>query len=252
MKVNILDCPYYSTTLKEITKFLITHIKNNGPLVQIITVNSSILVNSRKDLRLQGILKDNHNIVVCDGQPIVWASKLLKNPLPERVSGIDLMNELLCLANEMGIRVYFLGSTDRTLLKMIDNITIKYPRLNIVGYRNGYFNEEEIEVICKELSECKPDILFVAMGSPKQEYFIDRIKNKILMDVNVAIGVGGSFDVLAGIRKRAPKWMQQIGMEWFYRMIQEPRRLFKRYLYSNTMFIILIIKEICVNYFKRK
>jgi N-acetylglucosaminyldiphosphoundecaprenol N-acetyl-beta-D-mannosaminyltransferase len=252
VKVNILNCPYYSTTLEEITKFLIIHIKNNRPLVQIITANSSILVNSRIDLQLQGILNDNNNIVVCDGQPIVWASKLLKNPLPERVSGIDLMNELLCLANEMGIRVYFLGSTDKTLLKMIDNITIKYPRLNIVGYRNGYFNEEEIEVICKELNECKPDILFVGMGSPKQEYFINRIKDKILMDVNVAIGVGGSFDVLAGIRKRAPKWMQQIGMEWFYRMIQEPRRLFKRYLYSNTMFIILIIKEICSIYFKRK
>jgi N-acetylglucosaminyldiphosphoundecaprenol N-acetyl-beta-D-mannosaminyltransferase len=251
LRINILGCPYYSATLNETTNLLLNHIKRNGQLLQVVTANSSILVNSKTNHKLQEILKDNDNVVLCDGQPVVWSSFILGTPLPERVSGIDLMKSLLELSNKNNASIYFLGSTESTLKKMIKNLNLLYPNLNILGCKNGYFKEEEIDMICKEIKELQPNILFVAMGSPKQEFFIKNIKDHISKEVNVAIGVGGSFEVLAGLKQRAPKWVQVIGMEWFYRMIQEPRRLFKRYLYTNTMFIILLIKELVGNLFKR-
>jgi N-acetylglucosaminyldiphosphoundecaprenol N-acetyl-beta-D-mannosaminyltransferase len=181
------------------------------------------------------------DIINADGMGIVWGAKILGKKLPERVAGIDVFTNLLKIAEEKGYPVYFFGATDEVLKNMITNIKNLHPKIRIAGYRNGYYKEIESKKIAQNIKKSKAQILFVGISSPMKERFIkNQLKNT---GVSFAMGVGGSFDVLSGKTKRAPKWMQNIGLEWFYRLIQEPRRMTGRYAVTNTKFIMLIIKE---------
>jgi len=200
-------------------------------------VNIAKLVNARRDPLLQDSLLKS-DVVLADGQPVVWLSRVQGAPLPERVAGIDLMYRLLDLANQRGYAVFLLGATEAVNAAVADRIQQCYPACRLAGRRDGYFSEAEEPEVARQIRNSRADILFVAMSPPRKELFLRRWSDK--MGVPVCHGVGGSFDVFAGLTRRAPRWMQRAGLEWLYRIWQEPRRMWKRYLVTNTKAIPLL------------
>lgn len=210
----------------------------------VVTPNSEIIVRAGKNEILKNII-EKADLVVPDGAGAVLASKIMRNPLKERVTGIDLMIKLLKYANADKKSVYILGAKPEIVKKSAEKIKANYPNLNLTGYHHGYFkgmhngnpsNSEEMEIV-KEISQKKPDFLFVAMGSPFQEYFIDKYKDTL--NSKVMMGVGGSLDVISGEVKRAPEFYQKAGLEWLYRVIKEPVRI-KR-MGSLVVFVFKVI-----------
>lgn len=208
--------------------------------MQIGVVNAAKLVNMQRDENLRQAVQSS-DLVVADGMSVVWASRLLRQRLPERVAGIDLMVRLMELANQKRYRVYCLGATPEVLGKVVDRIRKDFPNLPLAGYHDGYFKPHEEEAVAQDIAASRPDILFVAMTSPKKEQFLARWSRQIR--VPVCHGVGGSFDVMAGMVQRAPQSWQRIGMEWAYRLLQEPGRMWRRYLVTNTLFACMLWKE---------
>jgi N-acetylglucosaminyldiphosphoundecaprenol N-acetyl-beta-D-mannosaminyltransferase len=189
-------------------------------------------------------------LVTADGQPIVWASRLLRDPLPCRVAGIDLMEALIDRAGRKGYRVYILGATSEVLERAVERMRREHPTLELVGYRNGYYDDSEEAAVAASIAAAKPDILFVAMSSPRKEYFLARQAQAI--NVPFVMGVGGAIDVYAGLVHRAPVLMQRAGLEWLFRLAQEPRRLIKRYLITNPQFLMLLTQELLRGLFKTR
>jgi len=171
----------------------------------------------------------------------VWASRLLGDPLPERVAGIDLMARLVEAAEEHGYRVFFLGATPGVLARAVAELRARHPRLHVAGARDGYFRPDEESAVREEIRAAAPDILFVAMGSPRKEHWVAAAPD---LDVGFAMGVGGSLDVIAGHVRRAPRLVQRLGLEWLFRLAQEPRRLVRRYVTTNTRFLLLLTREL--------
>jgi len=202
-------------------------------------VNAAKLVNMRRDASLRDAVLAT-DVILADGMAVVWAARLLGHRLPERVAGIDLMTRLLELADRAGHRVYCLGATDEVLAAVTREIAQRYPGVQLVGARNGYFRPEDEAGIAAEIVAARPDILFVAMSPPKKEQFIARWGPEL--GVPICHGVGGAFDVIAGKTRRAPRVWQGLGLEWLYRVLQEPRRLWRRYLVTNTLFIGMVIQ----------
>jgi N-acetylglucosaminyldiphosphoundecaprenol N-acetyl-beta-D-mannosaminyltransferase len=215
-------------------------IDSGGP-VQHVAVNVAKIVALRDDERLREIV-EQCDLVSVDGQPVVWASKLLRDPLPERVAGIDLMFRLLALAEKRDYRVFVLGAKQEVLETAVARLAERYPRLTIAGYHHGYFADEESAAVCETVRAAEPHILLVAMSSPRKEYWLADHAAKL--GVPFSMGVGGSIDVVAGLTNRAPDVMQRLGLEWFYRFIQEPRRLGPRYLRTNARFGGLFVREL--------
>lgn len=205
-------------------------------------LNADKVVTLQNDSFLKKIYEDT-DIINADGKSIIWAANILGKPLKERVTGIDLMQQLMKLAYNKGFKVYFLGATQEVVSAVVAHYAQLYSPDVIAGYRNGYFTEEEEPLISKEINESGAQILFVGISSPKKEIFLHHNK-AFLNHVNFIMGVGGSFDVVAGKVKRAPMWMQNSGLEWFYRMMQEPKRLWKRYLIGNSRFLILLMNAV--------
>jgi N-acetylglucosaminyldiphosphoundecaprenol N-acetyl-beta-D-mannosaminyltransferase len=181
------------------------------------------------------------DLVLADGMAVVWAAKILRQPLPGRVTGIDLFERLLRLANECRYGIYFLGATQQVLDEVLRRVGRDHPHLRIAGSRNGYFSEDQAAGVAEDIRRSRADMLFVAMTSPKKELFLGRFGRRL--DVAVCHGVGGSFDVLAGKVSRAPHAWQALGLEWLYRVLQEPRRMWKRYLVTNVQFASLLLHE---------
>ena len=203
----------------------------------ICTVNVAILMMMRSNPRLQRFA-DTARWAVADGQPLVWSSHLGRPTLPERVTGADLIDLLCARAAREGIGVYFLGASDAIVRQVVDLLRKRHPALDVRGWADGYFGPNEASDRADAIARSGAQLLFVAMGVPRQEYFIEEQWGRL--GANVAIGVGGSFDVVAGLRKRAPRLTQRLGLEWAYRLAQEPRRLFMRYLVTNSQFLGLI------------
>ncbi len=237
--VNIFNCDVSTLTMRETVQEIKERIEEKVT-TQHVVINAGKVVLMEKSERLQNIVR-SCPIINADGQSIVWASKLLGKPIPERVTGIDLMQELLKLADENGYRVYFFGAKQEIITKLVIKLKEQFSNLNIAGYRNGYFNKEDEPEIIEDMKKSKADILFVGFSSPKKEYWLDENIDKI--NIPFCMGVGGSFDVIVGKTKRAPKWMQKLGLEWFYRFIQEPKRMWKRYLLGNLKFLCITLKE---------
>lgn len=194
----------------------------------VVTANVDFLAQARRDLELHNILL-NAPLVLCDGTPLVWASRLFGNPLPERVAGADVVPELICVAAKKGYRLFFLGATEEANTQAIARLRAQFPELHISHYSPPFRPLPEMDdaEIIRRIRASKPDLLFVAFGCPKAEKWL--AKHHRELGVPVAIGVGATIDFLAGNVKRAPRWMQRGGVEWIYRLCQEPRRLFKRY-----------------------
>jgi N-acetylglucosaminyldiphosphoundecaprenol N-acetyl-beta-D-mannosaminyltransferase len=226
--VAILGVPFDSVTTAE-TIDIIARMIESGEPHYIATANVDFLVQAAHDVELRRILFDAH-LVLCDGTPLLWASKMLGNRLPERVAGSDVVPLLLKEAAEKGYRVYFLGAEPEVAKQAVAKLRGDFPTLQIVGHHSPPFKplvEMDHDDIIHRIQDAQPDLLFVGFGCPKQEKWINMHYQRL--GVPVCVGVGGTIDFLAGHRRRAPMWMRHAGLEWIYRMAQEPRRLFKRY-----------------------
>ncbi len=239
MRVQFLNSNIDNLTMDE-TLNKIDNIIKKGKPVQHVVVNANKINLMQKDLLLRTIVNSSE-LINADGASILLAGKILGKPVVERVTGIDLFCELLVKCETNGYRPYFLGATKETIEILISTIRENYPKIDIAGYRNGYFTENESDDIVAEISGAKATMLFVGFSSPQKEYWIN--KHLEQMNVPFVMGVGGSFDILAGKTKRAPNYLQKIGMEWFYRFAQEPRRMFRRYFVGNLLFVYYILKE---------
>jgi N-acetylglucosaminyldiphosphoundecaprenol N-acetyl-beta-D-mannosaminyltransferase len=195
----------------------------------------------RKNPRLQAFV-DGAALVVADGMPLIWSSRLLGCRLPERVAGVDLLERLCERAASEGFGLYLLGAREAVVQKLADKLKQRFPELILSGFADGHFSPHQAEMRARAIAESGAQILVVAMGVPLQEYFIEEYWD--LLGVPFAIGVGGSFDVMAGHRARAPAFMQRAGLEWLFRLAQEPRRLWKRYLFTNAEFLYRLSREL--------
>ena len=239
--IKLLGMSVHTVGMRELVGYCEQAISQRRSLV-LGMVNVAKLVSSRKDRRLHESVA-SADLIVADGQGVVWLSRLAGKPLPERVAGIDVMQALMDLADRKNYRVFFLGAKPAVVRQVVQKAETLYRGLKVAGYRDGYFDlENEGQDVARQIAASDADILFVAITPPKKELFMDRWKD--MMDVPVCHGVGGSFDVFAGRTRRAPRWMQQAGLEWLYRVIQEPHRMWKRYLVTNTIFLILSLREI--------
>lgn len=239
-RIKILNTYIDNYSIKETIALIDNTIKNRKQL-QHVVVNAGKIVALQSDLQLRKSVNES-DLINADGQAVVWASKVLKKPLKERVAGIDLMTNLIELAHKKKHKIFFFGAKQDVVKTVVDKYSKKYSPNIIAGYRNGYFKKEEEQNIAREIANSGANILFVAISSPTKENFLYENKD-LLKKVNFVMGVGGSFDVVSGKVKRAPVWMQNSGLEWFYRFTQEPKRMWKRYLIGNTKFIYLVFKE---------
>ncbi|WP_405727049.1 WecB/TagA/CpsF family glycosyltransferase [Streptomyces sp. NBC_00028] len=212
----------------------------DGRQLEIGVVNAAKLVNMRRDERLAKAVS-GCDLVLADGQAVVWAGRVLKAPLPERVAGIDLFLRLLAEAETAGMSVYFLGAKEEVLAEMVRRVAARFPGLKVAGHRNGYFDDSEQAAIADSIADSGAQMLFLGMTSPKKEIFTAAYGERT--GARVVHGVGGSFDILAGITKRAPAAWQRLGLEWLYRVLQEPRRLGRRYLTTNAAFLLMTARE---------
>jgi N-acetylglucosaminyldiphosphoundecaprenol N-acetyl-beta-D-mannosaminyltransferase len=216
----------------------------SGRTAQHVSINVAKLVALHDDARLREIV-EHCDIVSADGQPIVWASRLLGDPLPERVAGIDLFRELLMLADHAGYRLYLLGARNDVLKQAVQRITSEYPRVDIAGYHHGYFSDRESSEVANGVRASHPHMLFVAMNSPRKEYWL--AEHGPALGVPLVMGIGGTLDVIAGVTRRAPRWAQNAGLEWLFRLAQEPRRLGRRYAATNIAFTRLVLAALVSN-----
>lgn len=239
-RVRILNGEFDAATREQVVDSVAEMIRSGGR-GYLCTVNVAILMMMRKNPRLGEFVR-RAAYVVADGQPLIWASRLLGSPLPERVPGVDLIEALSERAAREGFAIYLLGSRREVVEKVGAALTEKYPALQVRGMEDGYFEEEQAHSKITAIAGTGAKMLFVGMGVPRQEFFLDDHWNDL--GVPFAVGVGGSFDVIAGLRKRAPGLMQTLGLEWLYRLLQEPRRLWKRYLVTNTQFLFLLARAL--------
>jgi N-acetylglucosaminyldiphosphoundecaprenol N-acetyl-beta-D-mannosaminyltransferase len=198
-------------------------------------VNAANVVRANDDPHYRALL-ERGDLIGSDGQPFVWAARLLGQQLPERVAGIDLMERVLLRARESGWRIYLLGAREQVVTRLGERLAAE--GLHVVGVRNGFYLPEEEPAVLADIRRSGADVLFVGMPTPAKERIV--VAGPESTGVPVCIGVGGSFDVLAGELRRAPVTMQRLGLEWLFRLVQEPRRLFGRYAVTNTRFIALV------------
>jgi len=238
-RINFLNIPIDAITMQEtLQKVENTILLKKQIHHTVVNAGKVVMMQTDKELEKSVVEAD---IINADGQAIVWAANLLGKKLPERVSGIDLMEELVKRSFEKGYKCFFFGATEEVVTNLVDIYKKQYSENIIAGYRNGYFEENQEEEIANQIADSGANMLFVAITSPKKEIFLNKYK-KQLKTVNFIMGVGGSFDVIAGKVNRAPLWMQNAGLEWLYRVMQEPKRMWKRYLIGNSKFIYLVLK----------
>src|SRR5260221_5542316 len=226
--ITMFGVPFDNITLAETVKRIEEMVASHEPHY-VCTANVDFLVQTRRDTELHRILNEAH-LVLCDGAPLVWASRWLGSPLPERVAGSDLVPQLIRVAAKRNYRLFFLGATSEANEQAVVNVRAQFPNATIAGHYSPPFrplSEMNNEESMARIRAAQPDILFVAFGCPKAEKWM--AMNYRSLGVPVMIGIGGTIDFLAGRVKRAPLWMQRAGLEWTFRLRQEPRRLFKRY-----------------------
>jgi N-acetylglucosaminyldiphosphoundecaprenol N-acetyl-beta-D-mannosaminyltransferase len=240
-QMKILNCNFDAVTYSETLAWAKQRLESDKR-GYICTVNVAILMMMQHNRNLQDFV-DRAALTVADGQPLIWLSRLIRKRLPERVAGVDLVRGLCESAVEADASVYFMGATAEVVRDVVKKMRENVQGLKVAGFDDGYFAESQGSERATRIRESGADLLIVAMGVPRQENFISNHWDEL--GVKLAIPVGGSFDVIAGRKKRAPAWMQKTGVEWFFRMCQEPRRLFMRYLVTNTQFIWQAFCECC-------
>lgn len=238
-RIRLLNTTIDVLNIQETVELVERYVQKKEPL-HLMGVNADKINELNRNERLKEIV-NSCGIINADGVSVVKASRYLGKPLPERVAGIELMERLVALSAEKGYSVYLLGARQEVVEKTAEVLQNQYPNLRILGFHNGYFKEDDWKSISEELKRLAPDFVFVGITSPMKEYLIDYLQKD--GSKSVFMGVGGSFDVISGRIPRAPVWMQKRGMEWLFRVMHEPRRLFKRYFVGNWTFIKAVIRE---------
>ncbi|REF36414.1 N-acetylglucosaminyldiphosphoundecaprenol N-acetyl-beta-D-mannosaminyltransferase [Thermasporomyces composti] len=237
-RLRVLGVPVDAVGMSDTLAWVEHRISTREPGTHL-CVNAANVVRAHDDPEYLALL-ERGDLIGCDGQPFVWAARMLGHPLPERVAGIDLMEEILKRARHTGWKIFLLGAKPHVVERL--SARLRAEGVNIAGYRDGYFDRSEEPRILEQIRESGADVLFVGMPTPDKERFI--IDGGCLTGVPVCIGVGGSFDVLAGELRRAPRALQRMGLEWLFRLVQEPRRLFRRYAVTNTKFVVLVLRAV--------
>uniref|UniRef100_A0A7C3MJK1 Glycosyltransferase n=1 Tax=Dictyoglomus thermophilum TaxID=14 RepID=A0A7C3MJK1_DICTH len=224
LNVDILGIKFTSLEDDEFKKLILSFMESNK-CNTIFTPNAEMLVIANENPEFKKVLYES-DLNIPDGIGITLLAKR-KGYFIRKFPGIEAMEKILSWAEIYGFPIFFLGAKEEVVRKLVENLKLKYPDLLVAGFRNGYFSDEEEEKIIKMINESGAKILFVALGAPKQEFFISKYKRDL--KVRVAMGVGGSFDVLSGVKRRAPWIFRKLGLEWFYRILQEPKRIFVRF-----------------------
>ena len=240
-RVRVAGCPVDCCSMNGAVVELCRRIDSHSR-THVVFVNAAKVVQYHENPALRAVM-ERADLLLTDGMPVVWLARLKGIALPGRVAGIDLMERMVGAAADRGYRIFFLGSTKEVVSRTVDYFKKNYPQLNVAGYRDGYFNSSEEQEINAEINDSKADLVLIGMSTPQKELWADRNFDKL--DSAICQGVGGGFDVIAGVTRRAPRWMQSSGLEWFYRLLQEPRRMWKRYVFSNASFIGLAVRDLC-------
>lgn len=230
-----LNCLTMDETLAAVERLI-----ENGAPTQHVVINVGKVVLARDDARLREII-NACPLVNADGTGVVWGARALGLPVPERVAGIDLFQELVARSADRGWRLYFLGARADIVEEVVRRFRQRHPALVVAGFRDGYWDVADEPALLAEIAAARPDLLFVAMPSPRKEYWL--ADNLARLGVPFAMGVGGAFDVVAGLTRRAPGWMQRAGLEWLFRLLQEPRRMWRRYVVGNPKFVGMVARE---------
>ena len=240
---QILGVRFQALRMNETLDLLESYIHDRQP--RQITFSNAQTVTMCQSQKVFNNLINKSDLTLADGMSIVWGARWLGIHLPERVAGPDVMENLCALAAQKGYKVYLMGSSWENLRNLRSTLLQNWPKLNIVGFHSPPFcdrlSEKESNLIVEKINETNPDILFVGISSPKQEYWIAENLNKL--KVPLALGVGAAFDFLSGKIPRAPEFLRTSGFEWLHRLWCEPRRLWKRYLWGNAVFLSLLLKE---------
>lgn len=236
MYINLTDYRVYVGTKDCLINTIKDHLLNGNGKLNIVSGNPEVLFNGLNNEELKRLFDREDNIIIPDGVGVTFLVKLLKRNNVHKIAGIDVMEEVLKICSENGLKVYFVGATEENINLAVNNINKKYASLDIVGFRNGYFKNDKDVIDC--INSVSPDVLFVAMGSPKQDLFISKCMDSI--SCKFFMGVGGSIDLYAGKLSRAPRWMINLGLEWLYRVYKEPFRI-KR-LSSIPKFMLKSVK----------
>ena len=240
MRESFLGCPIDILTMAE-TVDLAREAMRNRSRLQHVALNVAKLVNTRRDPVLSSDVASS-DVVGIDGMGIVWAARLVGLPVKERVAGIDLLIGLLAVCAKEGFKPYFLGATRETLQRSAAQLHQQYPDLRFAGLRDGYFSPEQEAEVVSDIRNSAADCLFIGMPTPRKECFLAAHRDDL--KVPFIMGVGGSFDVLAGQIARAPVRMQALGLEWLYRVYQEPGRMWWRYARTNTLFAAILLRAL--------
>nr|WKF60492.1 N-acetylglucosaminyldiphosphoundecaprenol N-acetyl-beta-D-mannosaminyltransferase [Paraburkholderia busanensis] len=228
-RIELFSCPMHVATMNETVDWIGERIARRQ-FTQHVVVNVAKLVHMQTDAELAASVRAC-DIVNIDGMGVVWGARWLGHAVPERVAGVDLFERLLQMAAQRSLPVFLLGATDAVVARTAAVVSERHPALRIAGHHHGYFWNDEAAVV-ETIRRSGARLLFVAITSPRKETFIDRWKDQL--GVDFVMGVGGTFDVVAGKVRRAPPWMQRSGLEWAYRVAQEPRRMWKRYFVTNN------------------
>ncbi len=237
MRTRILGVAVDRYTMTETLARIEQFVKDGGPHL-VITADAAGIVQSSEDAELRAIY-DQADLVTPDSVGVLWAAKRQGESLPERVSGVDLVDQICDLSARKGYRLFFLGAAPGVAELAAEKLRLKHPGCNIVGTRNGFFPADSDTLVAQEIAESKPDFLFVAMGIPRQEKFI--MATRDIIGASVSMGVGGSFDVFSGKAKRAPKLLQKLKLEWLWRLLLNPKKIAKAK--NLPRFVRMVLKE---------
>jgi len=232
--VDILGCQVDSILLDEATYRVADLVEARG-VAYAAVVNAAKLVRMRDDDMLRQLVRDA-DLVTADGAAVVYAARWLGTRLPGRTTGCDLMQRLLEMAPSKGWRVYLLGATPEVIPQVIRACGERFPGIEFAGFRDGYFDIDNAEPIATAIRDAKPDLLFIGMGTPRQECFLAEWRQT--MGVPFSMGVGGSFDVVSGLKDRAPRWMRENGLEWAHRLAHDPRHMWRRAIVDSARFAV--------------
>lgn len=237
-RFSFLSCPLDPLTMVETTQLIGNSITQRQSLRHVV-VNVAKLVNMHRNPELREDVTGS-DIINIDGMGVVWGCRFLGHKVPERVSGVDIMDNTLAFCEEKGYRPFILGAKPEVLEQAIANIQAKFPKLEFAGWQHGYYGWDNEPQIMEQIRETQPDCMFIAITSPHKERIINNYGG--MLQIPFVMGVGGTVDIYAGFTARAPQWMQRYGLEWVYRIYQEPRRMWKRYAVTNSLFAWLLLK----------
>ena len=234
MITRILEYEIFNDSMKELLESI-----SNLDKVHIVSGNPEVLFNGLQNSVLLDNFTSKMSVIIPDGVGTVICSKIVKQPVKEKIAGVEVMDNIVKKCEKENKGIYLLGSTKKTVDMCNINLRTKYRKLNILGSHDGYFEIDNCEKILKDIEKVKPEVLFVAMGCPRQEIFISKYMERL--PCKVFMGVGGSFDIIAGNVKRAPRWMIKLGIEWLFRVVKQPFRVSR--LSNIFKFILLVIKD---------